>query len=278
MEKINILPLTGLPRSGSTLLLYILNQNSKFTIGPDSEIANILNHNKRFIEDNIFHFQLPHEKVSECFLKFCREGVNGWISEICDNDKIFIDKSRHWMIDLDYIFNVFPDIKLLVTIRDLRGILNSYEKINSNSLFVKKHLYNKTLDSNLQIERAFDILNFDYIKSVLFTLKEISEVYKNYNQNLKICRYEDTISFPKQQLDSIYNFLNIDTFNHDFSNIEQSLFYDNPYQPYGCHKIKNKIDTENNNFKYPYLSEKTNEYIINNYSWYYEIFYPEVVK
>ena len=69
----NLLPLTSLPRSGSTLFLYILNQNPIFQIGPDSEIGNFLYHNKTFIQTNIHHFQLPHEKVSECFIDFCRK-------------------------------------------------------------------------------------------------------------------------------------------------------------------------------------------------------------
>ena len=110
----NFIPLTSLPRSGSTLLLYILNQNPKFTIGPDSEIGNLLNINKEFICNNITHFQLPHETVSDCFYNFCRSGVDSWIKTISEPETIFVDKSRHWLKDLDYIFLCYGNVFICI--------------------------------------------------------------------------------------------------------------------------------------------------------------------
>lgn len=272
----NLLPLTGFPRSGSTLLLYLLNQNPIFTIGPDSEISNLLNWNKEFIEENIYHFQLPHEKVSDCFIDFCRKGTKAWINQICPSDKIFIDKSRHWLKNLDYNFKLFPEIKIIILIRDLRGVANSFEKINNNSLFVNKQNIQKNLDFDLQLQRVQYIFNLSYIKDAAFTLKELIDIPKSYSDRILFCRYEDLILYPENELKKIYKFLDLPKYNHDLNNIQQEVYFDNSYQPYGCHKIQNKISKNYDIHNFSELREDIQEIILNENQWYYKKYYPEV--
>lgn len=273
----NLFPLTSLPRTGSTLLLNILNQNPKFQIGPDSEVGNLLLQNKDFMCDNIHHFQLPNETATECFKNFCVDGTKSWIKTICSDDKIFVDKSRHWLENLNYFFTLFPDIKILINIRDLRGIINSFEKIHENSLYVNNLDFRENLSFDQQNYRIGTILNLPYVKNGLFSLKELIDIPKKYINNIKICRYEDLISNPEKQLREIYEFLNIDNFNHDFNNIQQSYNNDNPYQPYGCHKIENRLKP----FKqedFVYLRQDVQNTIIKEHIWYYKNFYPEVLS
>jgi sulfotransferase len=270
-----LIPLTSLPRTGSTLLLYILNQNPSFEIGPDSEIGNILYHNKTFIEYNINHFQLPHEKVTECFIDFCRKGTEAWIDKISSPNNFFIDKSRHWLKDLDYIFKLFPNIKILITIRDLRGIINSFEKINNNSLYVDRVSIHRNISNDLQKERVASIFDLFFLKDGLFSLKELIDIPKKYKNQIKICRYEDLISNPQKIVSEIYNFLEIRHFNHNFKNIEQKIYYDNQYQPYGCHKIKSSIEFKKQDFSE--LRDDIQKLIITEYLWYYQEFYPEIL-
>lgn len=270
----NFIPLTSLPRTGSTLLLYILNQNPKFTIGPDSEIGQILNVNKNFIFNNILHFQLPHETVSDCFYNFCRSGVDAWIKTISNSETIFVDKSRHWLKDLDYIFNVFPEIKIIITIRDLRSIVNSFEKISQDSLYVDRSKTFNTLHEDLQYQRANNILNIDYLKDGLFSLRQLIDIPKKYKNQIFISRYEDLVNDPQNHLNEIYDFLEIDRYEHDFNNIDQDFYNDNPYQPFGCHKIKSKIEKSKlENFSS--LREDIQNMIFNQYYWYFKEYYPE---
>lgn len=279
----NLLPLTSLPRTGSTLLLYILNQNPTFQIGPDSEIGNLLDHNKHFIMNNIHHFQLPTETVEKCYLEFCRKGTESWVNQISGPDKIFVDKSRHWLKDLSYIFKLFPDIKIIITIRDLRGMINSFEKIHNYSLFADRGRFHQSASDstnnnyNIQIHRIRCILDLVYVKEGIFALKELIESPKNYKDQIKICRYEDLISDPKKELDSIYDFLQLEKFNHDFNNIEQGAHNDNPYQPYGCHTIKSSINNKKPE-EFSELSREMQNAIIDEFRWYYNAFYPEVIS
>lgn len=271
-----LLPLTSLPRSGSTLLMSILGQNQKFHLGDDSEIGNLLNYNKQFMIGNIFHFQLPHEVASECFYEFCRKGTEAWISNIMPNDKIFLDKSRHWLKDLDYFFNIFPDFKMIINIRDLRGIVNSFEKIHNNSLFINKQSFYNQLNVDLQMQRVNNILNVDYLKDGLMSLKEILDIPKSFKDKIFICKYESLLNDPSSELGKIYEFLELPVYKHNFNEIEQGPYNDNPYQPYGCHKIKPKLGEYVENFSE--LRPDISNMIINEYMWYYDIFYREVLK
>ena len=271
-----LLPLTSLPRSGSTLLMSILGQNQKFHLGDDSELGNLLNHNKQFMIDNIHYFQLPHEVASECFYEFCRKGSEAWISNIIPEGKIFLDKSRHWLKDLDYFFNVFPDIKIIINIRDLRGIVNSFEKIHNNSLFIDRNSFYNQLNFDLQMQRVNNILNFDYLKDGLISLKEIIDIPKRYKDRIFICKYEKLLEDPVEEIGKIYEFLELPVYKHNFDEIEQEPYNDNPYQPYGCHKIKPKVERYVENFSD--LRPDISNMIINEYKWYYDIFYREVIN
>lgn len=279
----NLLPLTSLPRTGSTLLLYILNQNPTFQIGPDSEIGNLLNHNKHFMMNNIHHFQLPTETVEKCYLEFCRKGTESWVNQISNPDKIFVDKSRHWLKDLSYIFKLFPDIKIIITIRDLRGMINSFEKINNYSLFADRVRFHQNASEstnnnyNVQIHRIRCILDLPYVKEGIFAIKELIDSPKKYKDQIKICRYEDLTADPKKELDSIYDFLQLEKFNHDFNNIEQGTHNDNPYQPYGCHTIKSSISNKKSE-EFSELSREMQNAIVDEFRWYYNAFYPEVIS
>jgi len=271
----NFIALSSLPRSGSTLLMYILNQNPKFTIGPDSEISYILNNNRSHIKDHIRGYQIPHQKATECFLNFCRSGTQSWIDTLVDDQNIFVDKSRGWLIDMDFTFKVFPKLKMVINIRDLRAVVNSFEKVNSESIYSDSKSYYKNLDTDLQRQRLDGILNFKMLKDSLTSLRELIEIPKKYNSNILITRHEDLIEDPNYFMQTLYDFLDLPYFQHDFENIEQdNNYYDNVYMPYGNHKIHNCL-AKSIEQKFEYIRPDLLEQITKGYSWYFKNFYSD---
>jgi sulfotransferase len=269
------LPLASLPRSGSTLLLYILKQNPKFTIGPDSDISNILYINKNQIKERIGQYQIPHEIATECFLNYCRSGTDAWIDVLRKKDTIFLDKSRGWISDLDFTFKVFPDLKLIINIRDLRAIVNSFEKVNSNSLYVDRKYYYKDIDTDLQRQRLDGTLNFPMLKDGLTALRELIEMPKKYSSNILITRHEDLIEDPNFFMKTFYDFIELPFFDHDFDNIEQERDYnDNVYMPYGNHKIRNSLEKTLSK-SYDEIRPDLLEQLMKGYSWYFNNYYSD---
>lgn len=270
-----LVPLTGFPRSGSTLLMSVLDQNPLFEIGDDSELGNLIFQTLSFVRDNIGHMQLNHEIVKKSVINYCNAGANAWIDTICPPDKIFIDKERHWTNFLDLYFNVIEDTKVIFILRDLRGIVNSFEKIRVNSLYYNKETEEHSVSNELiTTQRAMATLALPYVESAILSCKIIKETNFSHKDKIYFCRYEDLIQDPDNELNKIYEFLNINTFNHDFNNITQKGYNDNPYQPWGNHKIQSEIKYRKEN--YEYLNQQTQDFIVRSYQWFYDLFYPEV--
>jgi len=271
-----LIPLTGTPRSGSTLLMHILNQNPDFTIGPDSSLSPLLNHIRSYVQDTIQSEQLPHKIFNESILKFCASGAESWLNKLCPTN-YFIDKSRYWIYQYHFMFKVFPNIKMILNIRDLRGIVNSIEKIHENSLCVNFQNYYDGFDKDFLQQRVDTTLNLWFIKEALVSLKELIEVTPKCRENILIFRYENLLQDPQESMNRIYDFLDIPRFQHDFDNIDSNItHFDNMYQPYGDHVIKNKL--ENHNIDLSYLPQNFCDYIVESYKWYYEHFYPEILE
>ena len=272
-----IVPLTGLPRSGSTLLMHILNQNPDFTIGPDSSLTSVLNTVRNFVQNNTTNQQLPHQIFNECILKFCRSGTESWVNEICPTNT-FIDKSRFWIYQYQFMFSVFPNIKMILNLRDLRGVVNSMEKIHHNTLCMNFQSYYDGFEKNFLHQRVDTILNEWFLKDALTSIKELVEIEPKCREQLLIFRYENLLQDPQKSMNRIYDFLELPRFEHDFDNIQDNIVhFDNMYQPYGDHKIKNKLE-KNNSQEFSHLPQHICDYIIETHKWYYEHFYPEILE
>ncbi len=92
--------ITGLPRSGSTLLCNILNQNPRFFAGSTSPLptllANIISTWSTQIEitSDLLH---DREAAQARMLRAMREFCNAWYSDKVNETPVIFDKSRHWM-------------------------------------------------------------------------------------------------------------------------------------------------------------------------------------
>ena len=271
----NFVALSSLPRSGSTLLLYILDQNPMFTIGPDSGLSYLLDDCRKHIKDAIKGYQIPHEQVTDCFLNFCRSGTESWVDTL-RKDTIFIDKSRGWTCDMDFTFKVFPNLKLIFNIRDLRYVLNSFEKVHYDSIYADRKYYYKDIESDLQRQRLDGILTFPMLKDGLTALRELIEIPKKYNSNILITRHEDLIDDPNYFMSTLYDFLELPYYQHDFKNITQGDYYDNVYMPYGNHKIKSKLDKSISTSQLAIRPDLL-EQVTKGYSWFFKNFYSDRV-
>lgn len=271
----DIIPITGLPRSGSTLLMNILNQNPKFYTSQDSCLSVLIANTKNIIENFTYEQQIPYEDFQKSVLNFCFSGTRGWVDNLKENDQFFLDKSRGWIHNIDYLYKVFPNLKTICIIRDLRGLINSFEKIHNSSLTINRKDFDYDINENLLKQRIDYIFNLWFLKDGLLSIKELIDLPRPYKEKIFFVKYENLISDPEDTLNQIYDFLEIDRYHHDFDNIKQHPFNDNAFQPYGCHKIRSKV--ENLKQIYTELNEESINYILDEYIWYYEEFYPEVL-
>lgn len=213
--------MAGLPRSGSTMLSAILNQNPKFYCGPSSPVVpTMLMLEQSLQKDELF---LAYPKI-EFGKKLIASVIDHYYSDI-DKPVIF-EKNRSWVNRMEYITGYF-DIqtpKVLYPVRDVAEILTSFISmirrnphiVNERLNFIDQSLVQSGIPINDENRcRAIagpGILgqSFDGLKLALS---------QGYRENIHFIEYKDLVNSPRETMKKIYEFLNEPEYHHDFKNL-----------------------------------------------------------
>lgn len=278
MQK--LIPFCGLPRSGSTLLCNVLGQHPDITLSADSPLADlcisVTGQAENFIKESQYDADLTYKLYED----YIFSGIDSWSKNLCTT-KFYLDKSRAWSELFNLIFSVRPETKIIFTIRDLRGIYLSFDKLSSSTVFpneLSRH-YDQIEEKNVDFldERIQYFLDGDIVKPHLNRIKEVIDLDRWYSENIKIVRYEDFMRSPKNMLSSICDFIGLKEFDFDLNNINQVKFNDNFYLPFGYHKLKKTLTPSVPNYE-DKLRKSAQNKIFKDYRWYYSLFYPEVLR
>ncbi len=275
-----LIPFCGLPRSGSTLLCNVIGQHPDVTLSADSALPDllitVLDQAQKSIQESQYDADLSY-KLYENFIDY---GTKSWINNL-SSTKFYLDKSRAWSEIFNLVFTLYPDTKIIFTIRDLRGVYLSFDKLSSKGIFSNglSSYYDEfqDFDKDFLDERIDYFLKGDMVKKHLSRLKEIVDLDRSYLDRIKIIRYEDFMENPNKILYEISNFLGLDSYNFDLNNISQINYKDTFYLPYGYHKIKKSLTPSIPNYN-DKLRKSAQNKIFKDYRWYYSIFYPEVLR
>ncbi|MEO1299428.1 MAG: sulfotransferase [Cyanobacteria bacterium J06636_16] len=124
LEK-QIVYVTGLPRSGSTLLCQLLNHHSKVhSPGFSSPLCSIMVELRKQLSQNEFFlaqldadFDRTYERLFSAFRGF----INGWVTGVAE--PYVVDKNRGWLNQVDLVHLLAPNCRLLVCVRELGGVV-----------------------------------------------------------------------------------------------------------------------------------------------------------
>jgi len=204
--------ISGLPRSGSTLLSSILKQNTEFY----ADIASPLEKITESTIDSIT-FDDSNFTVTENQRKNLLCGIFDGYYKHVDNPIVF-DTSKNWTKKTSLLKTLFPYTKILCTVRDISSILNSFELILSKNPFYTKTL---TENKNNVFERCDDMMNKN--NGVIATaLISLQEGYALNPEIIYFVEYENLCKSPDKTMREIYNFLEKPYYHHDFNNINYS--------------------------------------------------------
>lgn len=220
--------LSGLPRSGSTLLASILSENDSFYVEGTSGLCQILwdiNNSFDVSANQVFLASGTYYRKD----RVIRSIVDSYYAEA--KNKVIIDKNRNWTKSGNLnIYQRYIDSnpKIIVTIRPIEEIVKSFIYLNNLSKSDQKKYENYLFDENNGL--IFDPLSgiFDIV----------------YNPDIKplFIRYDDLILDTKNQIDRVYNFLNLESFNHNLSNIQKRWKEDDDvYNLPGLHDVRSEI-------------------------------------
>ena len=227
--------ISGLPRSGSTLLASILQQNPKF----HTDIASPLN---AIVEQHLhtetygFNKVITPEKTKKLI-----QAAFDVIYDDVDKEVIF-DTNRCWTGKLEIIHDIFPDAKVICCVRDIKSILNSFEHVYRNNLYDgASHMYDP--GAQTVYARAQCLAQPSGVLGVGLTwLKQ--GIHSAFKDMLYIVEYDDLVDDTEAVIESIYSLLELEPFEHDFTdlkNIAKTELVDNELSLPGLHNIRKSV-------------------------------------
>lgn len=239
--------LAGLPRSGSTLLANILAQNPKIHVTPTSGICDMLVQVRNGWDRNEAFQAMDRaesERVKGDVLRAMLQAYFGRVER-----PICIDKNRYWAEFLEMgaeLIGGRDRVKVLVTVRDLRDVVASFEK-----------LYRKTSALGQVSQEASMALKFktalgraevfvDDAQPVGRAYNAIRDaVTRGWYDRMHFIDFEDLTRRPQETMQGIYRFLDVAPHAHEFDNVEQVTFEDDfVYGFKDLHVIRAKVEPQ----------------------------------
>lgn len=225
--------ITGLPRSGSTLLSSILKQNPNFHASITDPLAQMV---KGIIETSQAGPGIKYEVPIERRIDTVKGMVSGFYQ--CVDRPVVFNTNRAWTFLTPQLNELFPGSKLLVCVRDINWILDSFETAHRKNPLVTNTatggldgtVYSRT--EALMDEKG--IVGFPYIG-----IKQA--ITGNEKHNLFLIEYDDLCKNPEKIMRSIYSFIGEPYFNHDFNNVENSWDEYDSEIGIPLHKVKKTV-------------------------------------
>jgi sulfotransferase len=266
---------SSMPRSGSTLFQCILNNNTKiYGTGTDGCLELLYGARSNFSTSPEFKAQ-DSELMKKAFINFCNKGMKGYCESLIDGTEkeYVVLKSRGWGVYRPFLNEIYPNPKVICLVRDLRSIVSSYEKIYRKNPLKHDPIRNDSTGAGTTIHKRVDEWMHP-TNTIGRALERIFEIVRlGYDKDILFVKYEDLCLYPERKMRSVYEYLELPYFEHDFDNIEQTIKEDDSV--YGLtkdlHTIKPKLELPNPDY-HDVLGKDVCAWLYNTYKWYFDMF------
>ena len=233
MDQKKFFYLAGLPRTGSTVLGEILNQNERLHVSPASPLSELISQVRmlwRMESVTLKAYQHPEQLPN--VWRSIRQGLYQHRSEPC-----IIDKSWAWHMNdaIETTRRVLgEEMKVICTVDNIADCLASFIMlIRSNPDYVSyidDYLRNQRMEKN-DTNRCLAMMDPKIGTSVGWCYENLKKTWQGKNRdNLLLIERADLVGDPESVLDRVYDFLDCpeinETRNHVFDQIEKEITED----------------------------------------------------
>lgn len=262
---------SSLPRSGSTLLQNILAQDPSFYCSATSGLIELLfSARASFTSADEFKLRSPGY-FNEAWRGFCRGAATGFYEGLTDKPFV-VDKSRGWLYYYDWLKQFWPDPKVIVCVRDLRGIVASMEKMHRKNAHLNDPADSPAKMNFVTVDQR--VSHWMSSPPVGLSLNRLADSFHKGNaRNFLFVRFEDLTEAPKATLDRIYDYLEIPSVPHDFDNVDNVVAEnDGVHGVYGDHATRMKVAPVAPDWD-KVLGPQICSAIVDRNKWFYDAFY-----
>jgi len=241
--------LSGLPRTGSTLLCSILAQNPDIHAEGLSPVCqtvwNIYDYNFNTNTNQWSDDIISCNKINS-IENVLKNIINLYYFDI--NKKFIVDKCRTWTLpgNVKLIKKYITEQpKIIVLLRPLEEIVSS---------FVKLRIANNWNEEGINNE-----INWNDNNPMI---RGIISAKENNNGEFIFITYDDIVFDTQKTLDKIYDFCQWPSFKHSLKNIKKP-FYQNDivYNMIGLHEVRKNIEKQKYNIELPKNTLKKCQYL-----------------
>lgn len=228
--------ISGLPRSGSTLLSAILKQNPEFYADISSPVQTLVKSSIDVItgSENNLNIQEDRRKT------LLHHIFDGYYHHV--DRPIVFDSNRGWTSSTSLLKELYPYTKIICCVRDIEWILDSFEKI-----VAKNCLYTNTFADDESIQsvetRCMDMMDVKKSGMVIKPWHWLQEGLAINPEMILLVDYKDLCQNPKSTMYGVYNFIGKKYFDHDYDNVEyENEPFDRSINKTGLHTVKKKVE------------------------------------
>jgi sulfotransferase len=228
--------ISGLPRSGSTMLSAILRQNPRFHASVSSPVG-------AFAETILSQVSAGSEFAPQVDTPKRRALVQAlfeaYYSDI-DRPVIF-DTNRHWSAKLPTLLDLYPESKMIACVRNVAWVMDSIERLYRANPFEQTRLFSNPSERSTVYTRVEALGQRNRLVGLGWSsLKEA--FYSEEGKNLLVIDYDILSQRPSEVMPLVYQFLGEAPFEHDFDNLDfDSPEYDEGLGVKGLHKVRRKV-------------------------------------
>ena len=233
MDQKKFFYLAGLPRTGSTVLGEILNQNERLHVSPASPLSELISQVRMLWRmESVTLKAYHHPEQLPNVWRSIRQGLYQHRSEPC-----IIDKSWAWHMNdaIETTRRVLgEEMKVICTVDNIADCLASFIMlIRSNPDYVSyidDYLRNQRMEKN-DTNRCLAMMDPKIGTSVGWCYENLKKTWQGKNRdNLLLIERADLVGDPEKVLDRVYDFLDCpeinETRSHVFDQIEKEISED----------------------------------------------------
>lgn len=208
--------ISGLPRSGSTLLSALLRQNPRFHAAMSSPLAAIFKALQGAMSNSNEYAMFLNEGQRRAILTACVEAYLAGLKP--GRAEVVFDTNRLWTTKLPALAALFPEARMICCVRNLAWVVDSLERLVRRNALQPSGIF--TYDSGGTVySRAEGLMSpTGMVGFALHGLREA--LFGEQADRVLLVRYESLAADPLGTLNGIYAFLGEPPYPHDPERVE----------------------------------------------------------
>jgi sulfotransferase len=229
--------ISGLPRSGSTLLAAILRQNPRFHAGMTSPVGAMY----MALEGTMSRRNETAVFIEEAQRRSVLKGLFANYYETIHNNRLVFDTNRVWCTKLPALIQLFPEARVICCVRIISWIMDSIERLARRNAFELSGMFGFDAGSTVYT-RVNRLATSDGL--VGYSLDALRDVFFGEQaKRLVMVEYQALARQPRDTLQRLYTILGESFFEHDFENVEyEADTFDLALGTRGLHTVHRKVE------------------------------------